>query len=77
MKAWIDGPDGPHEFPRVRGLHRDIDGQKQVESKTYSQRERDARERLFYNARPTYLQPHLIEGRSSLTVAEVLGKGKQ
>lgn len=34
--------------------------------------ERSARERLFYRVLATYPQPHTIEGRSELTVVDVM-----
>lgn len=89
MRAWIDGPDGPLEIriwnPSSAWLDFD-DAQEQTESQTYPIPKRRnttasgelsgepaARERLFYRVRPTYPQPHTIEGRSDLTVADALG----
>ncbi|MGB3327339.1 MAG: hypothetical protein WBA46_00210 [Thermomicrobiales bacterium] len=53
-----------------------IDAQEQTESETYPTPNRCSQaaslERLFYRVRATYPQPHTIEGRSQLTVADVL-----
>lgn len=82
MSVWVrparDGDEPWQEVPKVVGFRVDVEGEgegitcRRDPSRDYAERERSARERLFYRVRPTHMAPESIEGRSELKVSDVL-----